>query len=475
MRIALEFASSHSATHRARLEFAFRLFCAIYGHTPLTAPEQNPDITLTYGFDCKSRPAVRLANSYGLRPTTEPAPSPKPFTRDGESTMLVLAVPRQSEPDWLGEIFEWVSCADEYSIKQRDGVGRVPFSASYIGRHHLDPGRPYAAVAMRFLQQAIARTCPVSETTDPFCPFESARHLVVNTHDIDFLPDGRRQSVQRLAKNAVISLLLNKSVGAALEQAKTAVAVAAGAPDPLDQISTLVAREENQKVSGTYYFLCDRRHRRDGNYHVDDPSTLALMNVLQRKMEVGVHGSYCSAEQPDRLAQEFDCLRRLGFRPLGSRQHWLRFSLPQLIASVERSGAAYDCSLGWPDTAGFRAGACFAFPPYDFAKEHAAPFLEMPLILMDQEMLQVPHCDALTKARHLLATSRHYGWGGISVLWHPTAFGGGQFPADVGELFWDLVTEGLKQNDAWMSAGLFVSRTWQRFSNAGLLPNRQFA
>ena len=475
MRVALEFVPSHSATHRARLEFAFRLFCAIYGHTPLISPQQNPEITLTYASDCSSQPAVRLANSYRPRPTTDPAPLPKAFTRDGESTMLTHAASNEFEPDWLGEIFEWISCADEYSVTQRDSVGRVPFAASYIGRHHLDPRRPYAAIAMQFLQKAITKARPIFEKTRPSCPFESAQHLVVNTHDIDFLPDGRRQSVQRLAKNAVISLLLNKSMGAAVEQAKAAVAVAAGKRDPLDQISALVAREENQKVSGTYYFLCDRRHRRDGNYHVDDPSTLALMNVLHRKMEVGVHGSYCSSEEPDRLAQEFDRLRRLGFRPLGGRQHWLRFTIPQLIASVEHTGAAYDCSLGWPDTPGFRAGACFAFPLYDFEKEHAASFLEIPLVLMDQEMLELPHQNALTNARDLLATSRRYGWGGISVLWHPTAFGGGQFPAEVGELFWNLVSEGLQQNDAWMSAGLFVRRVWQRFNDAGLLPNRQFA
>ncbi|HZP63077.1 MAG TPA: hypothetical protein VFB28_06630, partial [Terriglobales bacterium] len=403
-----------------------------------------------------------------------PAPPPHFYTRGDESTVLFYNALPQLEPDWLGEIFEWVSCADEYSIEKRDRVGRVPFEASYIGRHHLDPLRPYAAIAMRLLQYAITNLCS-DACRNSSSPLKFAPHVVVNTHDVDFLPDGRMHSAKRLAKNAVISLLLNKTAGAGVQQLKSAIAVAAGGADPFDQVIGLADRENRNKVSSSFYFLCDHHHRRDSNYRVENQSTQALMHVLHRNMEVGVHGSYCSADQPAMLADEFAILRRLGFHPLGGRQHWLRFTIPALIRAVEDAGAAYDCSIGWPYTPGFRAGACFAFPPYDWEREHAAPFLEIPLVLMDQAMMPSSDGSALDRARELLAASRHYGWGGISLLWHPTAFGGGQFPEEIGDCFWTLMKESLRQNDAWMSAGSFVKHVWERYCEAGLLPQRQFA
>ena len=39
MRILLEFESDSSPVQRARISYAFRLFCAIYGHTPLLGEE----------------------------------------------------------------------------------------------------------------------------------------------------------------------------------------------------------------------------------------------------------------------------------------------------------------------------------------------------------------------------------------------------------------------------------------------------
>jgi hypothetical protein len=473
MRIALEFVPGQSTNHRARLEYAFRLFCAMYRHQPQIGSGSSAAVTLTYGNSSLAK-AVRLTNGYMPRLHNQPAPPPHCYTRGDQTTVLFYGVQPDIEPDWLGEIFEWVSCADEYSVTRRDKVGRIPFSASYTGRHQLDPKRPYAAIAMYLLQSAIKKMFP-DISARPACPLESAQHLIINTHDVDFLPDGRLQSVHRLTKNAVISLLVNRTPDAAVEQLKAAIGVALGGGDPLDQVVPLADREHRKRVSSSFYFLCDRRHRRDGNYRIDDPATQALMHVIERHAEVGIHGTYASLDNPQGLTREFETLRGLGFRPLGSRQHWLRFTIPLLIKSVEAAGSTYDTSLGWPHVAGFRAAACFAYPPYDFERERPASFLELPLVLMDQTMAASDSAAGLSSARELLAASRQYGWGGVSVLWHPTAFGGGQFPAHVGDTFWRLMDEGLEQNDTWTSAAEFVGRVWQRYHDAGLLPQKHFS
>jgi len=476
MRILLRFCPEQSTVLRARLEYAFRLFCAIYGHEPVLGTGQdNADLTITYAQDGGSQNIVRLSNRYPERDISRPAPEPVPFSQDGEKTVLFYGAIPGVQPDWLAEIFEWVSCADEYSIKGHDSVGRVPFSASYIGRHHLDPRLPYAAIAMRCLQIAIARL-RAGCLLRPACPVASANHLVVNTHDVDFLPTRRMESFRRLAKNSLISAMHYKTAGAANVQAKRALAVAFGARDPLNQIGPLADDEHSQGVSASYYFLCRKAHRRDGNYSIDEPATVAIMDTLKNEnMEVGVHGSYRSLEEPDGLAAEFDRLRALGPNPIGGRQHWLRFTVPRLVQAVQHAGAAYDASIGWPDDPGYRAGACFAFPPYDFEREAPAPFLEIPLVVMDRAALSSGnHWDGgMGGISEVLASSRRYGWGGVSVLWHPTAFGGGQYPVGVGNAFWDLLDEGLRHHDTWLSAASFVEYVWQRYTDAGLLPARR--
>ena len=370
-----------------------------------------------------------------------------------------------ASPDWLGEIFEWLSCADEYSCKARDAVARVPFLNSYIGRYGLSPIKPYAAIAMHALQSELQRLMPAADL-QPLCSAPPSSHFIVNTHDVDYMRLRRAGSVRRLLKNAAVSLVVRRCTTSASAQFVHAVRVAAGGPDPLDQLNVLADREVRRRVGASYFFITRQSHRRDANYSIRHPEVLNVMRWLEgRGMEVGVHGSYTSFVGRHRLVEEFQTLRSLGFNPQGHRAHWLRFTLDRLVDDLEATGALYDSSLGWSDTIGFRAGACFAFPLYNFKQERPAKFLELPLVGMDQCLCDISGRENLIDALRL---SRKYGWGGISLLWHPSAFGGGQFHKDVGDLFWQLV-ESNAFNDSWVSGLEFVTRVQRRYKEVGLL------
>ena len=157
MRLFLEFTPTQSPAHRRRLTYAFRLFCAIYGHDPVTDPVEaySTDAWLSYNLHQTTPPAMRfvyLSDLYTPRSRRDPAPPPTRGQFEDEHTVLFYQPRCGGTPDWLAEIFEWVSCADEYSVKARDSVGRIPFESSYSGRYQLDIHRPYAAVAMLLLQ-----------------------------------------------------------------------------------------------------------------------------------------------------------------------------------------------------------------------------------------------------------------------------------------------------------------------------------
>ena len=162
---------------------------------------------------------------------------------------------------------------------------------------------------------------------------------MIPTHDVDYFPGSHLNSVYRVAKNAAISCWLYKSAALGMKQAGMALRRAAGGPDPLDQIPALAQGESRRNVSASYYFLLKRYHRRDANYDLSQPGLTDAMAALERQgFEVGVHGSYTSLDEPSELAAQFDSMRARGFRPLGGRQHWLRFTLDRLIPAHCRSG-----------------------------------------------------------------------------------------------------------------------------------------
>jgi hypothetical protein len=477
MRISLEFAPDSSPAHRARISYAFRLFCAIYGHAPLLGnePAGAADVRLRYVARPDSENHERcleLSNLYRPRPIHEPAPSPQGFVRDGEATVLFYPPLPRHEPDWLGEIFEWVSCADEYSVEDRDSVGRVPFHATRAGQDHLHMQVPYAAVAMRLLQRALCRLLP-GAPEEPASPVASVRHFVVPSHDVDYLHVGRLSSLYRLIKNSASSLLVSRDLPLGLRQAWLALKTALGGRDPLARILWLAVEEAARGTTASYYFILRRGHRRDPDYAEQALGVGELMEALEALgMEVGVHGSYTSLDIPDGLQSEFERMRRMGFQPQGGRQHWLRFTLERLIPALERAGARYDMSLGWPDRIGFRSGACFAFPPYYFPEERPATFLEIPMLMMDQAFQEGLGVEAAgyDRAAELLSTSRKYGWGGVSLLWHPAAFGGGWLKPEIGEMYWALMGGKCASSDAWLSANSFIQSVRQRYEGVGLLP-----
>ena len=165
MKIGLEFTPDQSPEHQSRLRYAFQLFCAVYGHEPVLESRngETAELRITYSSDPatgQSRKVLRLYNGYYPRPLTTPAPRPRSFSEDGKTTVLFFPPEDSAEVDWLAEIFEWTSCADEYSVSARDSVSRIPFEKTVFARYELDQRTPYAALAMWFLQRAICKLVP---------------------------------------------------------------------------------------------------------------------------------------------------------------------------------------------------------------------------------------------------------------------------------------------------------------------------
>jgi hypothetical protein len=477
--LKLRFGEAVESVIRRRMTYAFKLFCAVYGYR--SASEGDGPV-LCYGTEPVGPQDVALTTGYVARSLSVPAPAPREITFDGDDfpeAALGVRFPcfhdarGGTSPDWLGEIFEWVSGAHEYSVQERDSAARVPFASTLHGRYRLDPAIPYASAAMRGLNQDLRAKFGSDWPLHPLSPWPKPHGwAIAASHDVDFLPVSRTSLLIRFCKNAAISALRRRDLRLTGWIIGRGLGALLGGPSLGNCLRRMIAREQEAGIRSSYNVICRCSHPRDANYRLNHPSVARILNELaQQGAEIAIHGSYTSLEAPGRLQEEYKWLADRGFPSVGGRQHWLKYHGPLLFEELSRIGAWYDTTAGYSGQIGFRNGAAFPYPPYDFKAEAPFPLLELPLAIMDASLYNLDPTGRSWSAlcQRVLSGSRQYGWGGFSILWHDTVFSGSQLPMQLADLYWQLK----RPEDAWMRARDIAEKVWPRYAQEGLLPLRQ--
>ena len=472
--VQLVFANGIDPQIRHRIRYAFRVFCAIYGFRPI---EDRCESRIYYGQD-GDRKGLHLPAVYHARPLEQSAPQPRFVKLDGGHGRASCRFPLfhfrdgVTSPDWLAEIFEWLSGAHEYSVEARDQAGRIPYSATLHGRFGLDPETPYVGVAMQRLNDGLREIHGGDWPDRPVAPWTEKHAVVVAaTHDLDFLAVSAVGSLRRWVKNLGIAAVTYRDASLLWSIARSGAFRLLRGQALLDGLPSLVAGERQRGIQSTFTVICRSGHRRDPGYRIEDPAVRSrLRRLADAGHEIGVHGSYCSLEKAGGLCEEYALLRDAGFRPYGGRQHWLRYAGTSLFDELRAAGAEYDCSVGYSNRPGFRSGAPFPYPPYDFGSEEPFPFLELPLVLMDTTLYNLDRRGGSWRSQceRILSQVRSYGWGGVSILWHDTVFSGEQLPPQMADLYWEIKGE----SDRWISAKGVTDLTWERYAEVALLPDR---
>lgn len=230
--------------------------------------------------------------------------------------------------------------------------------------------------------------------------------------------------------------------------------------NPYWQFENLMALEEDLGVRSAFYLLDEQRLFRDrpvrewlsmrgwqlyaGRYDLDDPRIRDVVATMDDGgWEVGLHGSYESYDDRERLAAEKAHAEAVVGHPVvGGRQHYLNLHIPETWRNQRDLGLRYDASLGSSDTYGFQHG-------YGLRRPFDDTFVAFPLTVMEQS-LPDPGADydasvgvvedLLTEARDNRAV--------MTVLWHPRHFSDADFPGHV-RLYRDMVQTALDM-DAWV-------------------------
>ncbi len=151
--------------------------------------------------------------------------------------------------------------------------------------------------------------------------------------------------------------------------------------DTFDYISTLHGKYHLRPV---FFILLGNYGPNDKNLSFTNPRFRELVRKLAKEHEVGIHPSYASYTSPERMRMEIARLTDIiGREVTCSRQHFLRFTLPQTFRDLASIGIRHEFSMGYAQEPGFRAGICTPYPFFDLHENETTDLMIHPFEVMD--------------------------------------------------------------------------------------------
>lgn len=196
-----------------------------------------------------------------------------------------------------------------------------------------------------------------------------------------------------------------------------------GKTDPYDTFEYL--RHSLVGENPIYFFLMNFKRPYDTAHYVDLDVFHSLVKSLDKHSEIGIHPSYESFDDSEKIKIEKEKLERITEREIvKSRQHFLRLNFPDTYEHLILNGILEDYSLGYADQIGFRAGTSLPFRFYNVEKEEMTDLLVHPFCIMDVTLKQY-HAYSIEEAimevkmiKDIIKETK----GCLSFIWHNSSF-----------------------------------------------------
>ena len=175
--------------------------------------------------------------------------------------------------------------------------------------------------------------------------------------------------------------------------------------DPNDTFDKILSLKKKHDVRTVLFFLIGDYTTFDTNISASKTKFRLLIKEMVDYARVGLHPSYYTMKDAKLLKKEKERLEQITHLPVKrSRQHYLRFSLPETYQILIDLEIEEDYSMGYASQVGFRASTCSPFYFYDLDFEIQTPLKIFPFALMDttlNDYLQLTPKQSLGKIRDL--------------------------------------------------------------------------
>ena len=142
---------------------------------------------------------------------------------------------------------------------------------------------------------------------------------------------------------------------------------------------------ERNELRPMYFFhVAARKGKYDKNISPTHPGMKKLIKQHAEKYQIGIHPSWASGDDDSLLDEEIRILQATSGKKINSsRQHYIRFELPQTFQRLVAAGITDDYSMGYGSINGFRASVASSFYWYDLKKEQQTNLLLHPFCFME--------------------------------------------------------------------------------------------
>lgn len=231
-------------------------------------------------------------------------------------------------------------------------------------------------------------------------------------------------------------------------------------------LKKIIKIEKKLNVKSTFFLLAannfeDKRQ----NYLAEENEN--LLKILSEN-DLGLHGSQKSSYHEENLVSEINCLKSHNIETSIYRTHYLAFNYHKSFGLLEKNGIKTDCSLGFWENVGYRAGISYPFKPYNIEEDREYDILEIPLIMMDTTLysprvLDLSEKEAWQKIKKSIdKAKKHHSH--LSLLWHPTSFDMIDF-GKLGKLYFKAIRYAIKKNGIIFSIEQFRNNWLDRIKN----------
>jgi hypothetical protein len=275
--------------------------------------------------------------------------------------------------DVFAASFYLLSRYEEYLPHKRDEYGRFAHTESLAFREgFLD--QPLVNIWVQELRTALS-------SVYPYIQYKRKQFSNVITYDIDIAYAYLHKGWYRNIGGALRSLWKGQWSDAAQRWR----VLTGKEKDPFDCYEWLDALHLYCRLKPYYFFLVAKANSKyDRNVSTTSRRFKELVEYYAGTYNVGIHPSWQSGDDTALLKEEIEWLEVVADKEIAaSRQHYVRFHLPESYRLLVQQGIRKEFSMGYGTINGFRASVCTPFKWYDLEREESTSLTIYPFCFMD--------------------------------------------------------------------------------------------
>lgn len=293
----------------------------------------------------------------------------------------------QSEGDFPFDIFAasfyLLSRYEEYLPHKKDSYGRYAHENSLAFREgflHLPLINTWIKDFRKQLQLKFpGYSFPNPEPQTPF----------LATYDIDQAYSYRNKSPVKNA-NGFFQSFIKGNFSSIKERWNV---LAGKTKDPFYAYQWMDQLNKKYKLNPFYFFIVAQK---PGKYDKNiSPGKREMKNVIRHHADqypVGIHPSWQSGDDASLIEKEKKTLEEISNKKIvNSRQHYIRFTLPETFHRLLHAGIKNEFSMGYGSINGFRASVASSFYWFDLKKNKPTELLLHPFCYMDANSFYEQH------------------------------------------------------------------------------------